>query len=201
MSKYVNSFINRCSAEDFLIELKGSCKVEENHIDKGRCTKFKTGLVKNSWIRAFQPIMSVNFANRINFGYKGNMPQDTSIMSRIGLGMEGPDDVTRISPKVGLEGYGENEAGSLYRLITGNEISRHTEPTPFQIKENSAKCYTFTLEPGVSCTLEFTDGTVILTTCCIPSYIEENPGLTFGLKTLDEEEKYLSLMSIMFQCM
>ena len=65
---------------------------------------FKTGSVKNSWIRAFQPIMLVNFPNRINFGYKGNMPQDTSIMSRISLGMEGPDDVARISPKVGSEG-------------------------------------------------------------------------------------------------
>lgn len=109
--------------------------------------------------------------------------------------MEAPNEDTTMSPKIGLEGYCGDKAGSNYDFVTSDGICRTTIPTPFPIKESQAACYSLTLEPGVCCKLEYTDETIMITTGNIPSRSQANLGATFGIKTLNEEEKNLSVMS------
>lgn len=176
--------LNRCLREEFQIERGGSALAENDD---------NNGTIRNSWIRAFRSGISVNFANKIKFRFKGNILQDKSILARVGVGMEGPNDNTNISAKFGIEGY-DDGAQSFYGLVTSDGIGRSTFATPLSISETNPKCYSLTHEPSVLCKLEYAD-TLTISACNIPSYGMVNEGMTFGIKTLDDTEKNMSLVS------
>jgi hypothetical protein len=184
--------LNRCLREEFQIERGGGAFAEND--DNNGYLVFRTGTIQNSWIRAFRSGIPVDFANKINFRFKGNLLGDRSILTRVGVGMEGPNDNTNISAKFGIEGYDDDGTRSFYNLVTSDGICRRTFATPLSIRETNPKCYALTLEPGVSCKLEYAN-TLTISTCNIPSYGMVNEGMTFGIKTLDDTEKNMSLVS------
>jgi tetratricopeptide (TPR) repeat protein len=142
-----------------------------------------------------------DYSSTIIFSYKGHMLDDTWVTSRIGLGMEGPNDTANPFTKIGFEGYGDNKAGSCYGFVIADGISRSTIGTAIPIKEIKPKFYAFTVDPDNCCRVISTDGLILSTTSNIPSRGHINHGMTFGIKTHDQIEKKFSLVSANWSCL
>lgn len=129
--------------------------------------------------------MSLNY---VAFKFKGKLTPKHSVFSRVGVGMEGPNELGDVSPKFGLE---SDVSGQYCWLVTADGVSRVSRGLLIPEKnsgEQDSKLYHFYLTKDKLSVAEG-DGTITQCTAGLPKVGRIRSGMRLGIKTLNDEQK------------
>jgi len=164
----------------------------------------ETEPVPKSWARVFQPRIRMTISDIMHFQFKGKLLDSKLVFGRVGIAMEGPNEIFSLSPKFGLE---SDEHGQFSQLVVANGLVRMTMGIPVSVKKDGDERdevdegkYYFMLYNN-RLVLHCPGGCGAIVTSCIPDMNRINQGISLGLETLDAEKKKLLVDSAKLYCM
>ena len=145
----------------------------------------------------YVPEASSDFSYNLHFRFKGMILQNEKVFSRIGVGMEGPNENIDLSPKFGMESDINGQFSNIVRI---DGISRTTLSLGIMVPvtcedencESRSKEYYFLLTNDrlIFC---HPDGITAEITSSLPNPLDIKKGISVGLQTLNPEEKILQV--------
>lgn len=177
---------------EFQIAVSGTGTV----VDSGNQLRMHAGIGQaDSWAEIKKGGATISWTSKIFFRTIMSLDDDTSQLTRVGMGMEHIANNADNNEKIGLEGCDGD--GPDWRMVSADGINRHKEPTPFDIETSDFVGYALVMEPGTTLTIQYPDGTQIANPDNIPSVGVHNhhESVKYGVKTTNTNDKQLRLLA------